>query len=221
MDSWRKYLPDYEIIEWNEDNFPFDMYKYAKEAYDCHKYAYVTDVARLHILYYYGGIYMDTDVEVLKSLNPFLKFHGFSGFQSKTEIPTGIMASEPHNQWVKDQLAYYTTAHFRLDDVNKKQITNVELITQTSLKKHGLVLNNKRQELKYGMVLFPDYVFCAKAPGTDELFVNKHTYTIHHFVGSWLPDSSKRIRKIYQFIQKVFGKKIAKGMYNIYKKING
>jgi len=92
LESWKKHLPDYVIKEWNEDNFDLDAYPYAREAYDNRKFAFVTDIVRLYALYHEGGIYMDTDVEVLKPLDTFLKYDAVSGFESKTQIPTGLMA---------------------------------------------------------------------------------------------------------------------------------
>ena len=98
--SWKKYCPDYEIKEWNEDNFDLDMYPYAREAYDNRKFAFVTDVVRLYAIYTEGGIYMDTDVEVLKPLDSFLKHIAFSGYENDTLVPTGIMASEKGAKWI-------------------------------------------------------------------------------------------------------------------------
>ena len=219
INSWRTILPDYEIIEWNEDNFPLDKYPYAKEAYEAGKYAYVSDVVRLYVLYMYGGIYMDTDVEVCKSLDTFLCLHAFSGFQAPREIPTGIIASEKQNGWVKEQLEYYENNHFNLTDITEKQITNVDIITSISLKKHNLKLNNKKQELKYGMVLFPDDYFCAKNPGTGELMITSNTYTIHHFAGSWVPKKNLRHKKINRLFLKLFGERITNIIYNVYKKL--
>ena len=94
IESWKKYLPEYEIKEWNEDTFDLTLYPYAKEAYDNRKFAFVTDVVRLYALYYEGGIYMDTDVEVLKPLDYLLQFDAVSGFETDSQIPTGLMASQ-------------------------------------------------------------------------------------------------------------------------------
>lgn len=91
LESWNKYLPDYEIIEWNESNFPVNSIPYTKEAADKGKWAFVSDYARFYILYHNGGIYLDTDVEILKSLNPFLKHHSFSGFESKDRVAPGLI----------------------------------------------------------------------------------------------------------------------------------
>ena len=218
INSWRKHLPDYEIIEWNEDNFDLDKYPYAREAYENKKYAYVSDVVRLHVLYEYGGLYMDTDVEVLKSLDCFLFHEGFSGFQSLNEIPTGIMASKKGNKWVDDQLDYYRKNHFDLNSVDQKQITNVELITGISLKLHNLILNNEYQILKYGMAMYPMEYFCAKWADSGKICKTNNTYTIHHFAGSWAPKSAKRHKKIYRIVCKIIGEKNAKKLLLAFRK---
>ena len=217
IESWKIYLPDYTFKEWNEDNFDLDMYPFARHAYDNRKFAYVSDVVRLHALFYEGGIYMDTDVEVIKNMDDLLCLHGFSGFQSPTEIPTGTMAAEPNNHWVKDQLDYYNFNDFVLNDVNEKLITNVELITGMSLEKHGLIPNNQKQELLYGMVMFPLDYFCAKSVSTGKLMITENTYTIHHFAGSWVPASAKRNKKIMRILNSIVGERTANKIYRIIK----
>lgn len=214
IDSWKKYLPDYEIIEWNEENFDLSMYKYAQQAYENKKYAHVSDVLRLHALYEYGGIYMDTDVEVLKSLDPLLHNRGFSGFESDDRIPTGIIAAEKHNQWIYDQLNLYKTLNF-IDDKGKLNLTtNVEYITRISREKHGYIPNGKKQTLKYGMVMYPVDYFCPKSLETGIITCTENTYTIHHFEGSWVPKKSKINRKIYRVIKKIFGASMASRIIN-------
>ena len=91
IESWKKYCPQYKIIEWNEDNFDINKLRYTKEAYEHKKWAFITDYVRLYALYYYGGIYMDTDVEVTKPLDCFLEEQGFSGFEMPDKVPTGLM----------------------------------------------------------------------------------------------------------------------------------
>lgn len=209
IESWRNILPDYKIIEWNEDNFDINKYKYVKEAYESKKYAYVSDVLRLYVLYNYGGIYMDTDVEVVKSLDCFLENEGFSGFESDKRIPTGIMAAKKNNRWIYEQLKVYDNITF-LDENGKMNLTtNVEYITQLSLKIHGYIPNGKKQILKYGFVIYPFEYFCAKSLEDGNVKITKNTYTIHHFAGSWVPLKSKINRKIYRILLKIFGIKIA------------
>lgn len=207
MESWKLHMPDYEIIEWNEENFDIDEYKYAREAYDAKKYAHVSDVLRLHVLYNFGGIYMDTDVEVIKSFDDLLSNSGFSGFESDTRIPTGTMAAEKNNRWIYEQLEIYKKISF-LDEYGKPNLTtNVEYITNMSLEKHGYIPNGKKQVLKYGMVMYPFEYFCAKSLETGEIKITENTYTIHHFSGSWVPIKSKVNKKIYRIIKKIIGDK--------------
>ena len=94
IDSWKKYCPDYEIKEWNESNFDLNSCDYVREAYQAKKWAFVTDYVRLYAMVTEGGIYMDTDVEVIRPLDSFLSNRAFSGFEDETNIPTGIMACE-------------------------------------------------------------------------------------------------------------------------------
>ena len=201
--SWKEILPDYEIKEWNEDNFDLDLYPYAREAYDNKKYAFVTDVVRMWALYNDGGIYMDTDVEVLKPLDIFLSNKAFSGFENETSIPTGIMASEKGGKWAKDNLDYYNDRHFVLEDGSLDMTTNVVTITNYMLK-YGLVRKNSFQDFPGLVTFYPKDYFCPKDHVTREIQLTKNTYTIHHFDGSWLPTN----KKIKDRIRRILGSKI-------------
>ena len=136
IESWKKYMPDYEIIEWNETNLP-KINDFFYHAYENKKWAFASDVARLFILYNYGGIYMDTDVEVIKSLDKYLENKAFSGFESDNSVPTGIMASEKGLPIFRELIDYYTDRHFIDESGNLDLTTNVTTITNI-LKKHGL-----------------------------------------------------------------------------------
>lgn len=189
IESWKKYLPEYEIIRWDENSFDINSNLYVKEAYENKKYAFVTDYVRLYAIYTQGGIYMDTDVEVRKPLDEFLKHQAFSGFESYHDIPTGIMASEKGFQGIKDQLDYYNNRHFVKEDGSFDMTTNVTTITNYYLAR-GLKRNNTFQVLE-GYALYPRIYFCPSsldvAKRLDEI------YTIHHMAGSWLdPDDLKK-----------------------------
>lgn len=205
IESWKKYLPEYEIKEWNEDNFDLDMYPYTREAYDNRKFAFVTDVVRLYALYNEGGIYMDTDVEVLKPLDQFLHHHAFSGFEDEKNIPTGIMASEKGGKWAKENLEYYNGRHFVKEDGTLDLTTNVTTITNYMLP-HGLLQNNTYQDFPGLITFYPRDYFCPKDSVTKKVNKTKNTATIHHFDGSWLPQ-----KKHIQIMKKIFGIKL----YNI------
>ena len=181
--SWKKYCPDYEIKEWNENNFNIDCCAYTREAYDAKKMAFVSDYVRLYVLVNEGGIYMDTDVEVRSSLDSYLNNHAFSGFQSINEIPTGIMACEKGFPLFYELLHDYDCRHFELSRGEYDASTNVEAITARCIEK-GLRLNNQEQFVE-GFHLYPMDVFCAKDCVTGEICSTDNTVTIHHFAGSW------------------------------------
>ena len=187
--SWKKYCPDYEIVEWNENNFDVNCNQYCAEAYANKKWAFVSDVARLYALVTEGGIYMDTDVEVLKPLDEFLKLDAFSGFEAYDRIPTGIMAASKGQAMFTELLNDYNNDSFLNADGTPNLTTNVTRITDNCLK-HGLILNNTRQTVN-GFTLFPNDYFCPKDCVTKVLTITENTYTIHHFDGSWVPDEDK------------------------------
>lgn len=134
------------------------MYPYAREAYDNRKFAFVTDIVRLYALYHEGGIYMDTDVEVLKPLDCFLTHNGFSGFEDDVNILTGLMACEKGGIWAKDNLDYYMDRHFIRPDGSMDLTTNVTTITNIMLK-HGLKQNNTYQDFPGYFTIYPKDVF--------------------------------------------------------------
>ena len=190
IESWKKYCPDYEIKEWNEDNFDLDLYPYAREAYDNRKFAFVTDVVRLYALYHEGGVYMDTDVEVLKPLDRFLIHHAFSGFEREHQVPTGIMASEKGGKWAKENLEYYNNRHFVKEDGTLDLRSNVLTITKL-LMPYNLQLNNTYQDLPDLITMYPKDFFCPKNFRTREINLTENTYCIHHFNGSWWSKGDK------------------------------
>ena len=117
FESWKKYCPDYEIIEWNEDNFDINMIPYVKEAYEAKKWAFVADYARLWIVYHYGGIYLDTDVELLRPLDNLLASEAFFGSEDEKSIATGLgFGARKGNNVVKCMLLDYSDQHFKNKD---------------------------------------------------------------------------------------------------------
>lgn len=194
ISSWLKYLPDYEIKEWNEDNFDLSQFPYAQQAYANRKYAFVTDIVRLYALYTEGGIYMDTDVEVIKNLDRFLDHVAFSGYEDDKNIPTGIMAAEKGSKWAKDNLDYYNNRYFIVNG-QMDLTTNITTITN-NLKKHGLKCNNTFQDFGDYITIYPKDFFCPKSYIDGKIYLTENTHTIHHFAGSWHDNSTKLIRKI-------------------------
>lgn len=216
IQSWKKILPEYEIIEWNEDNFDINRNLYVKQAYENRKFAFVTDYVRLYVLYNYGGIYIDTDVEVLKPLDKFLKHPAFSGFENNNNIPTGIMASKKNNKWIKDLLDEYDDLKFIKEDGTFDLTTNVVRITNLTEKKYGLKKESSYQELKDAVVFYPYDYFCPKDWYSGNINITDNTVTIHHFSGSWHDDKEKKRTKVrLKYIQK-YGLELGDKKYNRY-----
>ena len=191
--SWKEICPDYAIKEWNEDNFDLNSNLYVRQAYDSRKFAFVTDYVRLFALYHEGGIYMDTDVEVLKPLDAFLKHQAFSSFENNNKIPTGLMAAEAGNSWIKDLLDEYTDLTFLDPAGNMDLTTNVERITNLTLSKYGLNPVSSYQDLAGGMVtMYPHDYFCPKDWQTGNIILTENSHTIHHFAGSWHSEEEKK-----------------------------
>lgn len=211
--SWKQKLPDYEMIEWNEDTFDINENVFCKEAYEAKKWAFVTDYVRLKVLYAYGGIYMDTDVEVLDSLDDFLSNRAFSGFEDNCSVPTGIMASEAKHPFFAELLAYYNNRHFTLEDGTYDVTTNVQIITETASNK-GLRLDNTMQVIE-DFAFYPNDYFCPMSWKTRKLNITKNTKTIHHFAGSWLSEDIRKSNKRYQFVVRLFGEKVADFLLNL------
>lgn len=192
--SWEKHCADYKIIEWNEENFDISSApQYVKEAYAAQKWAFVTDYVRLWVLVVFGGIYMDTDVQVLKSLDPFLANRAFSGFEDEKNIPTGIMGSEKGLPLFRELLSFYDTARFYLPDGSINYQTNVTTITNTCIK-YGLIQNNSLQTIE-GFTLYPKEVFCPIDYHTEKLRKTRNTVTIHWFAASWHNKEQEKWRK--------------------------
>lgn len=201
--SWKKYCPDYEIIEWNEDNFDINSNLYVKEAYENRKFAFVTDYVRLYVMYNYGGIYMDTDVELIKTLDEFLDAAAFSGFESSNFIPTGIMASEKGFSLYKEFLDYYTERHFIKENGLPDMTTNVIVMTEIS-GKYGLIRNGQFQIID-GWKLYPSDFFCPLNDATGELEITENTVAIHWFAKSWVSPMDRRISKITKICHRFWG----------------
>jgi mannosyltransferase OCH1-like enzyme len=213
MASWQKHLPEYEIIEWNEDNFDISMNLYVKQAYAAGKYAFVTDYVRLHVLYEHGGIYMDTDVEVLKSLDSFLDNPAFSGFESNEFIPTGIMGAVKAHPWIGRLLDFYKEHSFFRSDGTMDANTNTHIITSITKDEYNLVIGNHMQILKDEVYIYPSDYFCPKSWMTGELQLTRNSHVIHHFAGSWLPQKRRLRIKLTGYAIRILKLSIGKNNY--------
>jgi hypothetical protein len=205
--SWKKYFPDYEIKEWNESNYDVRKIPYIDEAYNAKKYAFVSDYARFDILYQYGGIYFDTDVEVIKPFDDILKNGGFMGFESAGTVAAGLgMGVNAGLGIVYQIMEFYASLHFLNKDGSYNLHTVVEYVTGI-LKQHGLKNENTIQKLD-GLIVYPVEYFAPKDYATGRLNISENTHAIHHYDGSWLSLPMQKLLKEKAFIAGKFKNKL-------------
>ena len=218
--SWKKYCPDYEIIEWNESNYDVHKNQYMSDAYKEKKWAFVSDYARIDVVYTYGGIYLDTDVEVLKSFDALLEEEMFCGFESRDPLMKkygmkyeesvsfglGFGAIKGHKV-LKDLLNLYANLSFYKSDGTLNLIACPHYQTEV-LKKYGLIPNQKTQRFDAGIAYSPEY-FCPQSNLTNEmLYLTSNTYSIHHFSATWTKSIKSEV-KLKNFLRKYIGYKNA------------
>lgn len=204
--TWKKYCPDYQIKEWNERNFDIHSLPYVEEAYKNKKWAFVSDVARLNALVTEGGIYMDTDVEVVRSLDTLLNNKAFLGFEGTQYIATNMMGCEANHPFFKHFLDSYSTRKFVKEDGSLDQTTNVEEITKLLQEKYNLQMNGKEQ-MAGDIHIYPTDRFSPYDYITGILKKTPNTYTIHWFDKSWIKQSTLRT-KIAQWYHRLVGIKM-------------
>ena len=191
--SWKKHCPDYEIKEWNETNFDIHLNRYTEEAYQQKKWAFVSDVARLWALVYEGGIYMDTDVEIIRPLDNLLANKAFIGFEGTQWIGTNLMGTEPHNAFLQAFLEDYNHRNFTNPDGTLNQTTNVEEITSRFLTQHNLERNGKQQQVG-DFTVYPTDYFSPYDYINGKVRTTANTYSIHWFSQSWIKRSKWKTR---------------------------
>lgn len=208
IESWKKYCPNYKIIEWNEKNYDYQKNEYTKYCYEHKLWAFFTDYVRLDIIYSYGGIYLDTDVEVIKSFDPLLKEDCFLGMEEIGTVNTGEgFGAEKGNPIIKENKEFYENKFNFFNNGKFKKIICVKITTDI-LTKYGLRKINEIQSFDVFTVYPPAY-FCPKKMGTNKITITKDTYSIHHFDSSW-KSNNLILRKIgyYTIPVKVTIKKI-------------
>lgn len=208
MESWKKFCPDYKIVEWNEDNFDVNSNLYVKQAYECKKYAFVSDYIRLWALYNFGGVYLDTDVELLCPLDKFLRHGVFTGFENKVWIPTAVLGAEQNHPYIKLLLDYYADRSFIKKNNKPDLTTNVSSIGAITRHHYNIKFNDTYQELDGDVAFYPHDTFCPKNYVSEKIEATENTCAIHHFNGSWLTSSIKRSDKFVRGVRKLLGEKL-------------
>lgn len=225
--SWRKYLPDYEIIEWNEDNFDVNSIQYTSDAYAAGKYAFVSDYARFKVLFEQGGIYFDTDVEVIAPLDDVIAAGPFMGFElnpdaSSKQYPCGAVAAglglgaEADMPLYKDIIDYYKNATF---STGLHSVTVVYHISEL-LRKQGLECKAGIQKVA-GVTIYPADWFNPFDDGTGRVNRTANTRTIHWYSKTWMDDRIRRRIPMTRFIHRYIGHKFTGTIKQCLQKILG
>ena len=206
--SWKKYCPDYEIICWNEETFDITQNRYVREAYEAGKWAFVSDFARLKILYEHGGIYLDTDVELIRSLDPLLEYSGFMGFDEKGIVATGLgFGAEAQNKIVGELLSDYDDLAFLLPD-GSFDLTPCPDRNTVALKRLGMDTDNTDQTFM-GTRFLPSEYLCPMDYYTGQKTITRNTYSIHHYCASWTSEVTKRTTRL----KRILGVKLYNKLY--------
>lgn len=197
IESWRKSFPEYEIKEWNEHNFDVNCCDYVKEAYAAKKWAFVSDYARFWILYHEGGLYFDTDVEVIKDMSNIIAQGAFMGCETDDKCNPGLgLGANPGLGLYKEILDYYEKIHFLIEGN-----TTETVVTHTSkiLKSHGWVGNGEIEQIE-GITIYPPEYFCPMDYKTGKLNITPNTQSIHWYTASWQSSYSKAKTKLQQLL---------------------
>lgn len=209
VNSWKKFFPSYEIRQWNESNYDVRKIPYTSEAYDAGKYAFVSDYARFDILNQYGGIYFDTDVEVIKPYDDILKNGAFMGCETdggekEIYVNPGLgMAADPGLNIYKGIIDYYNTQHF----LNSNGSINTETVVKRTTKvlsAHGLKNIKGIQELEE-ITIYPEEYFNPLQDSTGVLNITENTHSIHWYAKSWIDPGVKLRSRLTRPFHRLFG----------------
>lgn len=190
--TWRKHLTDYEIIEWNEQNFDMTSHPYIQAAYQQKKWAYVSDYIRAYVIYHEGGIYLDTDVLVLDNLSHFLNDPAFVGFENPQYPFTAVFGTEKHHPFSKAMLDFYDDQSFSFDKNNQMANVNTKTVSDILIQQFGCQVNNQEQLLTSGIHVYPDNILCNPS---------KDSSTIHVFTGTWMQGQKPFKRQVNKWFK--------------------
>ena len=212
IDTWKEQLPDYEFILWDTNRFKLESNIWVQQAFDTKKYAFAADYIRLYAIYNFGGIYLDTDIEVLKSFNNLLERPYFTGAEGLGIIEAGVFGAEKNSPWVKQCLDYYDGKAFINADGTYNTLT-LPRIMMAQISKGRTIKEilpdnldvNKQTNDDGTLYMFPKDFFCAKNHGTGVIEKTDNTYSIHHFAMSWLPKKRTFLPNLKRKLMSVFG----------------
>jgi len=206
--GWKLIMPDYEVMEWNESNFNININQYVTQAYKAKLFAFVSDYARLYAMYHYGGIYLDTDVEVLRPFDDLLGNQIVFGFEVNQFVATSTLLARKNSVLIKDFMNSYDRRNFTNNDSTFDLTTNVKILTDILIST-GLVQKNYRQSLDYKdkeQVLILEQKFLSPFDyNTKDFYTDSSTYTVHHFRSSWSSASFRLKMKLKKTVLYLIG----------------
>jgi hypothetical protein len=211
--SWEKHLPDYEIIKWDLNRFDISNTPWVKQAFEAKKYAFAADYIRFYALYNYGGIYLDSDVEILKNLDELLELPYFVGLETAGTIEAAVMGAEKGCDWIKYCLDYYENKNFILPD-GKMDIRKLPEIMDEVIKEHKSIiqLSGKADfeklsasDVSRAVHVFPKDFFSPKTFDSRTILANKNTFAIHHYQNSWFSKKAYFYYRIRALFINLFG----------------
>ncbi len=211
IESWRQHCPDYEIIEWNESNVDLSKCQFAQDALKDKKWAFVSDYVRNMVVYEYGGIYFDTDVKVIKSLDPLLELDAFGAFEDEWTMATGLgFGAAKHNSIVKEFMeSYHDLSYY--DENGNPNPALAPAVTTEIMVKHGLQLYNNVIQQVEDFTVFPIDYFCPLDIRVNKMKITENTYSIHYYSASWYTDEQRKMRVIMtrrRKLERIIGKKL-------------
>ena len=218
MKSWKKKCPYAEIKRWDEDSFDLaNAPLYVRQAYECKKWAFVSDYVRLKVLYEYGGVYFDTDTEVLKDISHLFKNEAFIAFESKDMVTTGVSGCCKGNEIIKEILDRYEDVTFKDEDGNMNTVVTGKYTTEVFLR-HGLVTNGEEQTVE-NWKIYPFWFFYPVKVINNRTYYKDDTCIVHWFEGTWFPEEYKRAKRHdNNILIKLFRKLPLSGLYYKIKK---
>lgn len=211
IESWKKYCPDYKIIQWNESNYDITKNQYMKECYESKRWGFVGDYARLDIIYNYGGFYFDTDVELIKPIDELLNLKGFAGFEvgsnDKKYVALGLgFGAEAQNEIIGKMRDEYKNAQFVRNDGSLNLLPSPHYSTKV-LENYGLICDGNMQDIN-GFRIFPEEYFCPLSPLDNILRKTNNTYSIHLYSASWMTEDDRIRFKYVNNAKAKYGNKI-------------
>lgn len=217
IESWKKYMPDYLIVEWNEGNYDYGKCLYTQQAYEVKKWAFVSDYARFDVLQQFGGIYFDTDVELIKSIpEDILSNSAFTCMEPSGKVNPGlIFGSEADTLFLNEMVNLYRNTSF-LDNNGQPICKTVNLFVTEKLTQYGYVEKDIYQEVN-GLVIYPSAIFCGFDLDIMEPNISENTISVHHYSGTWMNNNIKR--KIQNIIKRLVGIKVYRQLLNFKRKL--